>query len=192
MKSTTPLLVAPYSRVAEHQPQYEAVTVARLNNPQYPGGPAHPNSVVMAFELDPDERARIAYGAAIYITLLTFGNPQQPVLITVGEDEMAAVFGVATRPREDEPPDPTTPRCSPPASTPPITNAAAIGAARRALAQMEAAYASRLTAGKPWLVSRKRWEAETETLRVQINGLRDALEGKSPAFNYMNGETQGR
>lgn len=103
MKPITPQLAGgPQVRVAETQPQFRPVTVVRLNHPGYPATddprahspPRRQNSVVMAFEPTPEQRAKIAAGAAIYASLLTFGGPQQAILLAAGAEEMAAIYNV--------------------------------------------------------------------------------------------------
>lgn len=102
MNAIIPQLAGPQVRVAESQPQYTPVTVVRLNHPGFDATddprahcpPRRENSVVMAFEPSPEQRAKIASGAPIYVSLITFGRPQQPILLTAGAEEMAAIYNV--------------------------------------------------------------------------------------------------
>lgn len=130
MKSVTPEIEAPLVRVAEHQPEYEPVTTARTMYPGFPGAldvNGHKwNTVVMAFRPSEYERAQLAAGDDIYIGLLTFGRPQQPIVVIVGK---AATAGVYRTKATDGPVTPRgatgepitgDPACaSPPSSSPP-------------------------------------------------------------------------
>jgi hypothetical protein len=99
MKAVTPMLEAPQLRVAEDQPQYTPVTVALMHNPDFIARQRRDgtryNAVVMAFRPSDEERAQLAAGADIYVSLLTFGEPQQPIIVTAGKEAMADVYGVA-------------------------------------------------------------------------------------------------
>jgi hypothetical protein len=92
-----PKLLGNKIRVAENQPEYTPVTVVVAHNPDFraPLSPKAMNSVIMAFSLTAEERRRIALGEnTIYVSLLTFGNLQQPILLTVGAEEMAERFSL--------------------------------------------------------------------------------------------------
>lgn len=52
------------------------------------------NTVIMAFEITGEERQRIINGEDVYVALLTFGHPQQPIMVGVGPEEMAAIHGL--------------------------------------------------------------------------------------------------
>lgn len=83
-------------RVAEDQPEYQALTIVQATNQQYRG---QSNTVIMAFEPTPAERQLIINGAMIYVALLTFGGPQQPILISADVEEMAQLHGLAVEDR---------------------------------------------------------------------------------------------
>lgn len=77
--------------LAEHQLEYAPITVALI---QYESGG---DGVMTRWRLDDAERARIAAGEDIYLGLLTFGKPMQPISMCVGnpwgEAEAAAGGG---------------------------------------------------------------------------------------------------
>jgi hypothetical protein len=78
MKPVSP--VAPGSEAAEvifakDQKEYIPLPTLRLSTPQVP--------VISRWELTKDERASIASGADVVLTLWTFGQPLQPVLLEV-------------------------------------------------------------------------------------------------------------
>lgn len=103
MRMIRPKLVAPQVTIAEDQEEYLPVTAAFVNHPDYPcdrvrvaGEKAliEANGVVIAFRPSDHERAKIASGSDIYVHLLTFLKPMQPVIVEVGPENMAAWFGV--------------------------------------------------------------------------------------------------
>lgn len=61
---------------AKRQPSYRPLPVARLAGKE--------GRVVSRWTLTPEERARIATGEDLYLEVLTFGLPLQPLLPTVG------------------------------------------------------------------------------------------------------------
>ena len=77
--------VAPGSAEAEvtyakDQQEYLPLPTLRLDTPQVP--------VISRWRLTEDERKAIAEGADVVLTLWTFGNPLQPILLEVcAEDE---------------------------------------------------------------------------------------------------------
>jgi|SRR5689334_8528074 len=85
-------------RVAEEQPEYEAVDVifARNHNYSVPVDKEH-NAVIMAVTLSGEERQRIINGEDIYIVLLTFGYPQQPIAAFVGPEGAAEMCGLEVK-----------------------------------------------------------------------------------------------
>ena len=101
MQPVVPQLQAPTSRVAEDQPQYEPITVALVTHAEYWVRPkASYNTVVMAFRPSDAERAAIAAGADIYVGLLTFAYPQQPIIVLAGKEEASAVYNVPVLPED--------------------------------------------------------------------------------------------
>ena len=48
----------------------------------------------MAFRPTPGERERLVAGDDLYVALLTFGHPQQPIRVLAGKEEAAAIFGI--------------------------------------------------------------------------------------------------
>lgn len=95
MRNVTPELAAPQIRVAQDQPGFVPVTVVAVRDRQYQQGPDGFNTVVMAFRPTSEERAKLAAGEDIYVSLLTFGDPQQGIRIMAGREEAAAVLNVA-------------------------------------------------------------------------------------------------
>lgn len=93
MNPTLPLVDAPLVRIAEDQPQYTPVTAARVSHPDYPT-PRGPNTLLLAFRPSDAERAQLAAGADVYVALLTFGGPMQPILIYAGAEAAARAYGL--------------------------------------------------------------------------------------------------
>lgn len=56
--------------------------------------PSGLNSVVLAFRPTDAERARLAAGEDLYISLLTFLQPMQGIAVMVGKDEASAAYNV--------------------------------------------------------------------------------------------------
>ena len=61
---------------AKDQPQYQPLPVVRLHGAE--------GRLISRWTLTDAERAKIAAGEDIYIEMLTFGGPLQPILPTVG------------------------------------------------------------------------------------------------------------
>lgn len=61
---------------AKDQPQYQPLPVARLQGKE--------GRLISRWSLTDEERQRIAAGEDLYIEVLTFGEPLQPLLPTVG------------------------------------------------------------------------------------------------------------
>lgn len=101
MRMIRPRLDAPQVTIAEDQQEYLPVTAAIVRNPQYnaalyaQNGELHKaNCVVLAFRPSDEERARLVAGEDLYVSLLTFMQPMQPILVSVGPEEPAAWYGV--------------------------------------------------------------------------------------------------
>ena len=97
MRMVRPKLVAPQVSVAEDQEEFKSLTAALIYNPLYeaPMTSAGPlNTMVLAFKPNDDERARLAAGQDIYVSLLTFMQPMQAIIVTVGSEETAAMHSV--------------------------------------------------------------------------------------------------
>lgn len=95
MQSIRPQLAAQHATLAEDQPEYEPIRVAFVAHRDYPS--KHPdglNTVVMAFRPTDEERTRLAAGEDLYIGLLTFLQPMQPILVMVGKDEASEIYNV--------------------------------------------------------------------------------------------------
>jgi hypothetical protein len=95
MRMTPPQVRAEKVCLAKNQPEYTVLTVALVRHPRYPvdEGTGH-NSVLMAFRPTAEERARIADGEDIYVSLLTGGHAMQPILVLAGKDAAAHAFDV--------------------------------------------------------------------------------------------------
>lgn len=103
MRMIRPKLVAPQVTIAEEQDEYKTVTAALVYHPSYPYASRRVvgqverldmNGLVLAFRPTDEERAKIAAGSDVYVSLLTFGRPMQPIIVTVGEHETAAIYGL--------------------------------------------------------------------------------------------------
>lgn len=69
----------------------EANVVYGKGQPEYKPLPAHKTEegqAVFCFELDEEERKRIAETGEIWISLLTFNQPLQPIFITTNKSEI--------------------------------------------------------------------------------------------------------
>lgn len=105
MRMVRPKLDAPQVSVAEHQEEFKPVTAAMVRNAGYDVDPACGfNTLVLAFRPTPRERERLAAGADVYLSLLTFGGPMQGVILSAGPEDPAAMFGVRLEDAPDEPP----------------------------------------------------------------------------------------
>lgn len=78
MRTVSPKLGLPEITLAEEQKEYIPVRVAVV---KYEDGN---EGVILRWELGDDDRARIAAGEDLYMGLLTFGKPMQPVSLEVG------------------------------------------------------------------------------------------------------------
>jgi hypothetical protein len=95
MRWIRPQIDAPQETIAEEQEEYCTLVGAFLKNPEYGlAKGAKYNTVVVAVRPSDEERKRIAAGDDIYIAVLTFGSPLQPLLVRTGREEAAATFGV--------------------------------------------------------------------------------------------------
>lgn len=97
MRMVRPKLVAPQVTVAEDQEEFKSLTAALVHNTLYQArqtdqGPL--NTLVLAFRPSDEERARLTAGEDIYISLLTYLGPMQAIIVGVGAEETAAMYGV--------------------------------------------------------------------------------------------------
>lgn len=105
MRTIRPELDTLIITVAEKQEEYETVQAALVAHPQFdtmsrrisPDSDERAafNTHLYAFVPDDEQKARVAAGEALYIGLLTFGFSPQPILVLVGKEEAAQVYGVA-------------------------------------------------------------------------------------------------
>lgn len=129
MKSIPPRLQGPQATAAKDQPQYAPAEVILARDPQYRNPRPEAsfivrpsmteeeglrilremktrlrieeghNTVIMSFEPTPADRQRLINGENIYIALLTFGKPQQPILVACGPEEFAERYELPIRTR---------------------------------------------------------------------------------------------
>lgn len=102
MKAVKPGLKAHVVDLAKNQPQYTVLPVALVAHPGYT--PARLkisdersllfNTMVSCWEPSPEERAQLAAGERLYVGLLTYAQPPQPLLVLVGPKAAADVYGV--------------------------------------------------------------------------------------------------
>jgi hypothetical protein len=72
---------APEQTLAEEQEDYAPLTVAIYGD----NGDLGPRTLLSRWRLTDEERAAIAAGEDLYIGLVTFGQPMQPISVQVGE-----------------------------------------------------------------------------------------------------------
>jgi hypothetical protein len=77
MRPVAPRIGAPELTLAEEQHDYLPITAAVLQGP-------HGVEVVTRWQLTPEDRARLLAGEDLYIRLLTFGQPMQPLAPAIG------------------------------------------------------------------------------------------------------------
>jgi hypothetical protein len=84
---------------AEHQPQYTPLPVAlRVDG-----------RLVSRWRPTEDERKAIAEGKDVFLTVLTFNEPLQPVLLTVGGAPVVPMRAIPVRPATPEEMGPVDP-----------------------------------------------------------------------------------
>lgn len=81
MRMVAPRTGAPELTLAEEQPEYSPLVVARYVDAQ---GVEH---LLSRWRLTDEERAQIASGEDLYLCLLTHGQPLQPIMMQVGPEE---------------------------------------------------------------------------------------------------------
>ncbi|MFL5481164.1 MAG: hypothetical protein ACJ8AK_03160 [Gemmatimonadaceae bacterium] len=95
MRWIRPQLDAPTETLAEEQEEYCPLTAAFVKHPSY--GIARGvdyNTVIVAVRPSDEERRRIAAGDDLYIGVLTYGSPLQPLLVLVGREEASFAYNV--------------------------------------------------------------------------------------------------
>lgn len=78
-----PRVGLPEVMLAEEQPEYLTVCVAMVT---YTDGT---QGIMTRWKLSDEEKAKIAAGEDIYLSLLTFGQPMQPITLEIGRPEWA-------------------------------------------------------------------------------------------------------
>ena len=87
MRSVAPRVGFPETTLAENQLEYVPLTVAHMT---YEDGT---RGILTRWKFTDEERAAIAAGADLYLGLLTFGQPMQPINIEVGRPVWAPEEG---------------------------------------------------------------------------------------------------
>ena len=82
MRMIAPRTGAPEVTIAEEQEDYAPLTVAVYGDNAELG----PRQLLSRWTFTPEERARIAAGEDLYVGLLTFGQPMQPISVQVGAE----------------------------------------------------------------------------------------------------------
>jgi hypothetical protein len=77
---------APEITLAENHPEYSPVTVAVYGDNRKLG----PRTLLSRWTFTDEERARIAAGEDVFLGVITFGRPMQPVSLQVGPEGWAA------------------------------------------------------------------------------------------------------
>jgi hypothetical protein len=83
VRSVAPRTGGPEITVAEEQLEYASLVVALHINPDGTGP-----VLVTRWRLSDAERALIASGTDLYVSCLTFGDPLQPLMVTVGSPDL--------------------------------------------------------------------------------------------------------
>ncbi len=82
-RAVAPRVGCPEETLAEEQAEYLPLTVAFV---EYADGT---RGTMTRWRLDDAERAKLADGADLYLTLLTFGQPMQPIQLIIGRPDWA-------------------------------------------------------------------------------------------------------
>lgn len=83
MRPVAPRVGLPEVTIAEEQLQYSPLVASPV---RYEDGT---QTMLTRWRLDDEERAKIAAGEDLYIELLTFGGPMQPIAMRIGRPEWA-------------------------------------------------------------------------------------------------------
>lgn len=79
MRAIAPRTGAPEFSLATDQLEYKELTAAGYINEE-----GH-RITLTRWTLDEEERQRVLDGEDVYIALLTYGNPMQPIMVQIGE-----------------------------------------------------------------------------------------------------------
>lgn len=93
LRAIAPELDAEVVSIAENQTEYRPIYAALTHQPGF-FAPDGWNTIVLAFRPDEAQRAAIAAGEDIYVSLLTGGGPMQPIMVLVGKRTAGAAFNV--------------------------------------------------------------------------------------------------
>lgn len=102
MRMIRPKVEAPQITIAENQvDDFKPVTAAVVRHPNYPAVPAivnrenhRANSLLLCFRPSDEERAKIAAGGDIYVSQLTFMQPMQGLILSVGPEDPCTWYGL--------------------------------------------------------------------------------------------------
>ena len=82
-RPVAPRVGFPEAMFAEEQPEYLTICVAMVT---YKDGT---QEIMTRWKLSDEEKAKVAAGEDIYLSLLTFGEPMQPIKLEIGRPEWA-------------------------------------------------------------------------------------------------------
>lgn len=112
MRTVAPRTGAPEETIAEEQPDYLPITVGKYAVP-----PHMETALLTRWILTTEERQQVANGEDIYLMVLTFGQPLQPLQMQVGPEGYLVrpiVNGtlpiIGEPPGSGEPPPPKIPK----------------------------------------------------------------------------------
>lgn len=104
MRMIAPALDGRRVRIAEDQDEYLPVEAVLTTNPSHKAVSGSSwNTVVLTFRPSDSERAQLANGADIYVALLTFGTPMQPIMVKIGPEVFADIYGLEITDRVGNP-----------------------------------------------------------------------------------------
>ena len=78
---------------AKDQPQYEPLRT--LPYETYPGSGDY--RVMSRWSLTPEQRRKVSEGSDIFLTMMTFGQPLQPILMALGDNDFYEEYAKRAR-----------------------------------------------------------------------------------------------
>lgn len=81
MRPVAPQTGAPEVTIAEEQPEYQTLTGAVYD---FEEGDDRRRAILTRWQPDDADRAALAAGEDVFVMLLTFGRPMQPLRVQVG------------------------------------------------------------------------------------------------------------
>jgi hypothetical protein len=82
MRMVAPRTGAVEISIAEEQLEYKPLVAAMYQNPAYGGA----LTLLTRWRLTEEEKARVAAGEDLYLSVMTFGQPLQPLNLQVGPE----------------------------------------------------------------------------------------------------------